>query len=577
MVDSVGQQTRLPGGSPPSLRKKFTRAVLLAAVLPALLLSAVDLVVGYRTAEKTLRDRAEAAAVLSAAAVDGFLQAHLSGTALLADLDSPEAEPWDTRLADLRRRYPAFHSALVTDRDGEVVARVPALSSRDLEFGVKDRDYFLEPKATGQPAISNAFIGRRSSGDHLVAVSAPLVAGDDFQGVVEASVPVEAFTALRTTLIQRRGMGTLILDRAHRVVHATEGLPYQFLQQVDPSDFTAPLGTGQRASNAVRLRNAMADGRGAWISQAPLQSGWTLVIFAPDNGIVAGVGQRALGTLVVMVLIATGVWLAYAWQMRRFNHALRKLITALNRLVVQDYPDRHTPGTLPVEFQPLGTAIGELAGKLKDTSVGLEKALDQQLVLAMSLQQTLDEREQEIQSRTAQLRQAVAELDRLNQTDALTGALNRRGLQHRLANWLDVAGNLHTPLALVAVDVDWFKSYNDRYGHAAGDKALHAVAAAGMEMLGSREGAFARLGGEEFLLVLATADVDLARAVACAVLARVRQLGMPHEDSPLAMVTVSVGLAMGGVGAEYAALSLAADAALYRAKHAGRNRVETDA
>ncbi len=168
------------------------------------------------------------------------------------------------------------------------------------------------------------------------------------------------------------------------------------------------------------------------------------------------------------------------------------------------------------------------------------------------------------------------QLERLSTTDVLTGAGNRRLFDQRLAEELRRARRQAHPLALLMVDIDHFKRYNDRYGHPVGDLALRQVATA-LEQQVRRPGELvARYGGEEFALLLPHHGEAAALAVAERCLAAVATASIPHADSPTAAhITLSIGVAVySATSAEDAATLIArADAALYRAKQDGRARV----
>lgn len=561
---------------PPSLQRKFTRAVILAAVLPAVGLGLADQVAAYRSQTQYLRDRVEVTAALSGAAVDEFVQAKLSSVALLADLGTVvKADGWRARLGELRERYPHFISALVTDGNGTVLAMSPEPPANAPSSGVRDREYFRVPQRSHRPYVSDAFVGRRLGNDALVAVSAPLMADGRFMGVVEGSIPVSAFVSVRASAIQRRGMELLIVDRSHRVIHASDGIPYAFLQDAgDRVAFEDPM-AGRRSTPAVFMSDVMRDGRGAWMSQARLESGWTLIVFAPETELWSFLYRRALTSFGIMTLVLLGVWFAYRWQMRRFNAALKRLVESLGGLTADGGNTISRIASLPDEFQPLGRAIRDLSQRLESTNTDLQASLQEQRNLALSLQDSLQQTESEVAARTAELQAAVEALDRLNQTDALTGCLNRRGLQKRLSSWSDDRGELFEPITAIAFDVDHFKAYNDRYGHAAGDTALRRLAGAVSGLLDDSPGCLARSGGEEFLLIVPTATCPDATSLGIAVCEAARRLSIPHQDSATGMMTISVGVAQGRAGEDVATVLIAADEALYRAKHAGRNRVES--
>lgn len=164
----------------------------------------------------------------------------------------------------------------------------------------------------------------------------------------------------------------------------------------------------------------------------------------------------------------------------------------------------------------------------------------------------------------------------LAEADALTGLANRRGFDRVLAQeWLR-AQREQTPIALVIIDVDYFKRFNDRYGHPAGDLCLRQVAALLAGAARRPADLATRLGGEEFALLLPGTDAAGAAHLAWELRAALIALGIPHADGLGGGVTLSA-----GVAAQYpapvdygtAALIEAADRALYRAKSEGRDRV----
>jgi len=174
------------------------------------------------------------------------------------------------------------------------------------------------------------------------------------------------------------------------------------------------------------------------------------------------------------------------------------------------------------------------------------------------------------------LGQANAELSALASTDALTGLANRRMFDATLRKEWFRALRDGSPLALLMIDIDHFKDYNDRYGHPAGDDCLRAVARLISETV-KREGELvARYGGEEFALLLPGADLAAARGVGERCLRALEQAAIPHAASRAGVVTLSIGVAsaVAGAGIDPSVLLDAADAALYRAKRSGRGRCE---
>ncbi|GJE49723.1 hypothetical protein GOFOIKOB_2763 [Methylobacterium tardum] len=167
-----------------------------------------------------------------------------------------------------------------------------------------------------------------------------------------------------------------------------------------------------------------------------------------------------------------------------------------------------------------------------------------------------------------------AELARLSLTDPLTGLPNRRRFEETYGRAWKSARRTGKPLSLLVVDTDHFKRYNDRYGHAVGDEVLKGLARCLSESVLRPDDLVARVGGEEFVLLLPDTDDAGAMRVAGKVHQSVAALGVPTAGIAAGTVTVSIGLAteLGGAWEWPEALYGAADAALYEAKAAGRNR-----
>lgn len=177
------------------------------------------------------------------------------------------------------------------------------------------------------------------------------------------------------------------------------------------------------------------------------------------------------------------------------------------------------------------------------------------------------------------LRQQALELRSQSFSDGLTGVANRRHFDVAIDKELRRAKRNGSPLSLLMIDIDHFKSFNDHYGHQRGDECLVRVASALSGMLQRAADLIARYGGEEFVLILPDTNEEQAAQMAQAIRARVIALGIPHAASSLELkqVTVSIGAATRTPThpAEAQELIGAADRALYDAKRAGRNRVAT--
>ena len=181
-----------------------------------------------------------------------------------------------------------------------------------------------------------------------------------------------------------------------------------------------------------------------------------------------------------------------------------------------------------------------------------------------------------VEERTSQLQQANDHLQRLSYMDSLTNIANRRHFEEILEVEWRRAFRAGTPVSLIMLDIDQFKSYNDAFGHRAGDGCLMRVASALDESVQRAGDLMSRYGGEEFAAILAGTDAAGAAEVAERLRAAVERLGIERGgDDPSRVVTISVGVATGipGQVSSSEMLLAAADNALYAAKRAGRNCV----
>jgi diguanylate cyclase (GGDEF)-like protein len=177
--------------------------------------------------------------------------------------------------------------------------------------------------------------------------------------------------------------------------------------------------------------------------------------------------------------------------------------------------------------------------------------------------------------RRATLQDTSDRLRELSIRDPLTGLYNRRQFEADLDQAWSQAARSHQPVAMLLMDVDHFKRYNDTHGHPAGDACLQAVSQALQAVAQAEQGTAGRLGGEEFGLLLPGRTRQAALVIGEQLCEAVRQKGLPHSDSDAApYVSVSIGVAVSrpALGAPRSPLFQQVDDALYEAKHAGRDR-----
>ncbi len=254
------------------------------------------------------------------------------------------------------------------------------------------------------------------------------------------------------------------------------------------------------------------------------------------------------------------------------------------------------PGEYTLELQVYAPLVGwgavstlltivVLQPPLPAVLVNLRNWLNMSFLTSRHLREQNLALEQQVRSRMLQVAKINADLQLANQrlrqmsfTDALTGIPNRRQFDELLAHEIQRAAQTGTWLSLALVDIDFFKGFNDAYGHPKGDRCLKRVASAlNEELRDTRDWVF-RYGGEEFAILLPNTDLSVALIVLERLRAAVERLGIPHEHSSISkVVTISAGVISRQPKIETTAIEVLTDAdlGLYQAKNSGRNRVES--
>lgn len=184
------------------------------------------------------------------------------------------------------------------------------------------------------------------------------------------------------------------------------------------------------------------------------------------------------------------------------------------------------------------------------------------------------ERDQLLCRERKALQESKAKLENLVIIDSLTGIYNRRHFETQLNESWQFLTNTQGTLSLMMVDIDYFKRYNDTYGHIAGDEALREVASALTASMRRQTDFTARYGGEEFIVLATDMTQQQAIEIGQILCANVRNLNVPHKASPAGFVTVSCGIAhINPISSSNPSLLLQhADEALYMSKTNGRNQ-----
>jgi len=364
-----------------------------------------------------------------------------------------------------------------------------------------------------------------------------------------------------------RGVETFVLNREGHVLLAPPGL--------EASRMPTSLALAKDRIDGAELRWSSGDYATGAISTKGFGGaeslGWTVVVRQPVAAAYASARQLQA------IVVTAGV--AFALLFALFGVVLAGVLARpLTALI--DVADRLRFGEetaqIPVtgfyrEARRLGASLRHLVAALdgeRRKLAALNASLEQQVLERTTL---LDTANQHLFSVLGERDKLIGQLEQLANTDGLTGLLNRRALFARADIELRRVQRQGGQFSLILLDIDHFKRINDGYGHDVGDEALRQLAACLKQELRDMD-VPARLGGEEFVILLSDGDMEAALALSERLRERVAALDIPTAKEPIRM-TASFGVADWEKGLSVEDVISRADDALYRAKHAGRNRV----
>lgn len=264
--------------------------------------------------------------------------------------------------------------------------------------------------------------------------------------------------------------------------------------------------------------------------------------------VVTAVAVSSVGLLVLLLLLSIEVL-----------RPVRDIVRVAQRLAAGDFTARARLSGVE-EVQTLAATLNDAARKLGKQQEDLEHLVH--------------ERTEQIERKNDELSRANERLEKLALTDPLTGLPNRRYLEQALAFEVTRQKRQRRPFSLLMIDVDHFKHFNDTHGHPAGDEILRQLGAILQQSLRASD-VVARVGGEEFVVLLLDTELPLARGAAEKVRSAVVEHDFPHGDKqPGGRLTISLGIAsFPRHGADADEVLASADRALYKSKARGRNVV----
>ena len=411
-------------------------------------------------------------------------------------------------------------------------------------LNMSDRDHFQNALHSRDFALSDYMVNRSRQLPSLIATYPSVKEDGSVDAVVLAVINLQWISELVTTAAQHSGATVLMLDGNGTLVAASE----------DQASFIGKPFTAQSLAKDMLSRDdgtamtAGFDGIPRIFAYARVP--WTqarLAVGLDERAVQSDIDRELMVAYLKLILFALFV-LLIAWfgGEQLVVRPIRSLARTAMRFGRGDLHVRATSETWLAEFEPLAIALDDMARKLA--------------------------------GREEELRIANEHLEELASLDGLTGLANRRGFDRQIDHEWRRATDRYEPIALMMIDIDHFKLYNDRYGHVAGDTCLRSVAETLSLVTLENAVLVARYGGEEFALLLPGLDLPRLSALAEEARRSIEELFITHAEAPCGYVTISIGVEsiVPRAGQSAADLVEAADRALYAAKRCGRNRVATN-
>ena len=441
-------------------------------------------------------------------------------------------------LTNLAGNIPWIRGLSIAGTDGRIKCSTTAQA---IGMNVSERAHFYLALRSHDFALSDYVIGRIHQAPSLMAGFPVLAEDGSVTAVVLAVINMQWISKLIAPATQHAGASVLLIDGSGTLIAASasdeksigksfadRALVRDILEHDEGVTTSAGLDGVQRIFAYVHV---------PW-TRARLAVG--LDENAVHNGIDHEIGLAYLQLVLIGVFVLIVTWLGGE---RLVVQPIRALVRMVARFGHGDLHVRAAQEPWFAEFEPLAIAFDDMANKLA--------------------------------SREEELRIANEHLEEMVSLDGLTGLANRRGFDRELERAWQRAADGRQPIALMMIDIDHFKLFNDRYGHVRGDACLRAVGET-LSLVTLEEAVLvARYGGEEFALLLPGLDIERATALADEARRAIEDLVIAHAEAPCGLVTISIGVESLVPEQDQSAADLveAADRALYAAKRRGRNTV----
>ncbi|MFC4699775.1 diguanylate cyclase [Glaciecola siphonariae] len=441
-----------------------------------------------------------------------------------------------------------IEAMLVTDSNAVVTMVAPEKYSKDFvyspDFNLSTRAYFYDTQKNRQPQVSQVLETLDSADIEIVAVTAPIVKNNTFEGIVQASIFADQLIDANVNLsIENSGIQIIITDVSDAIIYATHELQINGDKRFEVERTGHPF---LRYSPVMKVNNE------PFIYHASSNEfGWNIYTVAPPNMVFASIvnyflfiGLTLLGSLILIALLAN-----------RLSNKITAPLVNLEKYIA----DKIGPDSLGPQAQ--------ISREMANVTSNFVKAHELSLTFQAQLKQ-------QVSVKTKELKKLNKQLELSSQQDALTGIYNRGAFDQLAMNSFKTCVRNQLPFTMVLLDIDYFKKVNDTYGHIAGDKCIISVAQSLKERCKRGTDIVARYGGEEYIVLMTGSDFDshlkFIESIHAAIAEKPIDIGEKTVNLTVSIGVVSVSK---DFTLSFDKIVQLADEQLYKSKGAGRNTV----
>ncbi|NKF52630.1 diguanylate cyclase [Shewanella sp. WXL01] len=530
-------------------------------VTVSLLISAIVFNYFYLSRQQDLlQSKLESNASYIGSATENYLNNHkqvIDNAAKQFNLMQSSTEQRQQYLNTLHQSYPGFITMLIANQDAHVINASP--SSRFLnikgdiqQISIKDRDYFIEAFYNRKLFISSVFLGRGLGNEAIIAISAPLFDKGIPTGIIEGSLDLNHISKVEDIAKEAREQSIILLDEQNQIVYASDELGLKPITQFQYNQGNKFYRTSLDLLNIHDIESITPE---YFYAKKQLNNGWTLYVVEEFSPLLKLAESQMLNSFIMLLVSLLFSYLISTKISRLLNGPLDLVANHFSKMDAKQLQSLQLDESFPREVYNLYQRL----------SASKQQLLSHQMAL-----------EGIVSKRTKELESANKKLKDLVDKDTLTGLYNRRYAENRFNDVLDFCLRSEQAITVAVLDLDFFKTINDSYGHLAGDECLRQVAKLLKTHFKRDTDIIARYGGEEFILILPISNAlkieqhlnTFRKAI------EANEIVM-HETGKRFNVTASIGAitANASYSKDLDDWIRIADNNLYQAKDVGRNKV----